>query len=93
MLAPREVLDKARTYLGEVIPDFAALDPKVEEMGLSSDLAGTPKWVITFYAHAGESPKIGSLADVIRRQRIEKVVSIDPEDGHLISVSNPGPPF
>jgi hypothetical protein len=93
MLAPREVLDKARTYLGEVIPDFAVLEPKVEEMELSSDLTGAKKWVITFYAHEGERPKIGSLADVIRRQRIEKVVSIDPDDGHLISVSNPGPPF
>ncbi len=93
MLAPSEVLVKARTYLGEVIPDFAALDPKVDEMQLSKDLADMRRWVITFYAHSGDNPKVGSLADVIRRQRIEKVVSVDAEDGHLISVSNPGPSF
>ena len=93
MLAPSEVLVKARTYLGEVIPDFAALDPKVDEMELSKDLTDVRRWVITFYAHSGESPKVASLADVIRRQRIEKVVSVDAEDGHLISVSNPVPSF
>jgi hypothetical protein len=93
MLAPGEVLGKARTYLEEVVPDFAALHPKVDEMQLSHDLTDTRKWVITFYAHSGDSPKVTSLADVIRRQRIEKVVSVDAEDGHLISVSNPGLPF
>ena len=93
MLAPREVLGKARTYLEQVIPDFAALDPKVDEMELSPDLTDTRRWVITFYAQSGDNPKVGSLADVIRRQRIEKVVAVDAEDGHLISVSNPGPSF
>jgi len=93
MLAPREVLGKARTYLEEVVPDFAALEPKVDEMQLAKYLPDSQRWVITFYAHSGESGKVASLADVIRRQRIEKVVSVDPEDGHLISVSNPGPPF
>jgi hypothetical protein len=93
MLEPSEVLVKARTYLGEVIPEFAALNPKVDEMELSHYMTEMRKWIITFYAHSGDNPKVGSLADVIRRQRIEKVVSVDAEDGHLISVSNPGPPF
>jgi len=93
MLAPSEALGKARIYLGEVIPDFAALEPKVDEMKLFPDLTDTRRWVITFYAHSGDSPKVSSLADVIRRQRIEKVVSVDAEDGHLISVSNPSLPF
>lgn len=93
MLAPGEVLGKARTYLEEVIPDFAVLDPKVDEMQLSQDLTDTRRWVITFYAHSAEKPKVTSLADLIRQQRIEKVVSVDAEDGHLISLSNPGLPF
>jgi len=29
MLAPSEALNKARVYLDEVVPDFAALQPKV----------------------------------------------------------------
>lgn len=93
MLAPREVLDKARIYLEEVIPDFAALDPKVDEMRLSNYQTDTKRWVITFYAHTGDNLKVASLADVIRRQRVEKVVSVDPEDGRLIAVSNPDSPF
>lgn len=86
MLAPSEVIGKARSYLGEVIPDFAALEPKVEEMVLAPD---SSEWKITFSAHTAEKPN--SLAHIIR-QRIEKVVSVGANDGSLISVRNP-PPF
>ena len=37
MLAPSEVLVKARIYLDEVLPEFAALEPKVDEMVLTPD--------------------------------------------------------
>jgi hypothetical protein len=89
MLAADEVIGKARNYLEQVIPDFAALDPKVEEMVLAPD---SSEWKITFYAHTDDNPKVATLADLIRRRRIEKVVSVAAEDGALIAVRNP-PPF
>ncbi len=93
MLAPRDALGKAKTYLQEVIPDFAALDPKVDEMKLSPHGTDSQTWVITFYAPIKDNPKIETLADVIRRQRVEKVVSLDAEDGHLLFVGTPDIPF
>jgi hypothetical protein len=90
MLAPGELIDKARTYLGEVVPEFAALGPKVEEMVLTPD---SSEWKITFYVYSGDlDAKVTSLADIINRRKIEKVVSIAPDDGALIAVRNP-PPF
>ena len=47
MLAPSELIGKAQSYLGEIIPDFAALDPRVEEMVLDKKSAS---WNITFCA-------------------------------------------
>ena len=37
MLEPKNVLDRARQYLDDLIPEFAQLDPKVEEMSLTPD--------------------------------------------------------
>jgi len=54
MLAPSEALNKARVYLDEVVPDFAALQPKVDEMVLAPD---SSKWIITFFAQTGENRK------------------------------------
>jgi hypothetical protein len=88
MLAPSEVIDKARTYLGEVVPEFAALQPKVEEM---VRVPNSSEWKITFYAHSGDNPQVTTLADLMRRQRIEKVVFIGADDGSLIAVRNPPP--
>jgi hypothetical protein len=89
MLAPNEVIGKARTYLGEVVPEFAALEPQVEEMVLAPD---SSEWKITFYAlGGGERTEANTLADLLRWQRIEKVVSIGAEDGTLIAVRNPSP--
>lgn len=93
MLAPRDALGKARAYLEEVIPDFAALDPKVDEMKLSPHGGDSQTWVITFYAPTKDNAKVETLADVVRRQRIEKVVSLDADDGHLVFVGTPGLPF
>lgn len=90
MLAPSEAVEKARGYLGEVVPDFAAMDPKVEEMVLAPD---SSEWKITFFVYTGDlNSKATSLADIISRRKIEKVVSIAREDGALIAVRNP-PPF
>jgi len=84
MLEPKDAVGKARTYLGEVLPDFAELDPKVDEMKLVNDKC----WKITFYAYLSDEAKSETLADILRRRRIEKVVSIDSGDGSLISVEN-----
>jgi hypothetical protein len=90
MLAPSEAIDKARVYLGEVVPEFAALEPKVEEMVL---VPKSSEWKITFYALKGvQKADATSLADLLRWQRVEKVVSVGADDGALIAVRNP-PPF
>jgi hypothetical protein len=90
MLAPGEVIEKARGYLGEIVPDFAAMNPKVEEMVLTPD---SSEWKITFYVYTGDlNAKAVSLADLMKPRKLEKVVSIAPEDGALIAVRNP-PPF
>lgn len=89
MLGPSEAIDKARIYLGEVVPEFAALEPRVEEMVLAPDSSA---WKITFYALKGEEKAdVTSLADLLRWKRIEKVVSVAANDGTLIAVRNPAP--
>jgi hypothetical protein len=89
MLAPSEVIGKAQSYLGEVIPDFAALDPKVEEMVLDK---GSANWNITFCALSSpEETQENSLADLLRLHKIRKVVSIGAEDGLFVAIRNPAP--
>jgi hypothetical protein len=88
MLAPREAISKARAYLGEVLPDFALLEPKVDEMVLATD---SSKWIITFVAQAGGTQKAESLADLLSNRKIEKVISVGSEDGSLVAVRNPEP--
>jgi hypothetical protein len=89
MLAPSEVIGKAQSYLGEVIPDFAALNPNVEEMELDKN---TASWNITFCALSGpEKTEQNSLADLLRTRRVRKVVSVGVEDGALVAVRNPAP--
>jgi hypothetical protein len=93
MLEPKEVLGRARQYLTEVMPEFAKLEPKVEEMSLGQDLLGKSRWRITFYVYSEKNGDPNSLADLVSRQRIEKVVSIAPNDGALIAVENPSAEF
>lgn len=88
MLAPREAIEKARGYLGEVIPEFAALGPEVEEIERSPD---SSQWRVTFYAHTGDDSQPATLAELLKRRRIEKVVSVSAQDGTLIAVTNPLP--
>jgi hypothetical protein len=89
MLAPAEAIDKAQSYLGEVIPDFAALRPQVEEMVLDKDSAN---WNITFCALSGpEKVQENTLADLLRLHKIRKIVSIGAADGSFIAVRNPTP--
>ncbi|MGA2249703.1 hypothetical protein [Terracidiphilus sp.] len=90
MLEPRAAVDKARGYLLEIVPDFAKLDPKVEEMTRRPD---APEWTITFFVNVGKDQKAESLADLISRQRIEKVVRVAAENGELISITNPSNPY
>jgi hypothetical protein len=85
MLAPKEALTKARTYLDEVVPEFAELNPKVSEMRLVNNKC----WQITFLAYPGEKQATETLADLMRLHRIEKVVSVASEDGSLIALENP----
>lgn len=88
MLAPSEVLVKARIYLDEVLPEFAALEPKVDEMVLTPDAS---KWIITFFAKTGGDRKAETVADLLSNPRIEKVVSVASDDGSLVAVRNPAP--
>lgn len=87
MLAPNEAIGKAQSYLGVVTPDFAALEPRVEEMVLDKNAAN---WNITFCAlNSPEKSQENTLADLLRFRRIRKIVSIEADDGSLISVRNP----
>jgi phage pi2 protein 07 len=88
MLAPSDALSKARTYLGEVIPEFSALEPKVEEMILSHD---SSTWNITFYARNGSISNPSTVAEMLNNPKIEKVVAISANDGALVAVRNPSP--
>jgi len=92
MLEPKDVLGRAEKYLVDLIPEFAKLDPKVEEIKLGPDVFGNSRWRITFYAYSDKNGEPNSLADLVRRQRIEKVVSVTPDDGSLIAIEN-APPF
>jgi len=83
-----QALEKARGYLEQFIPDFAALDPRVEEIALTPD---SSTWRITLYAYKGDRSDAATLADLLRFRRIEKVISISAEDGALIGISNPVP--
>lgn len=89
MLEPKEVIDKARIHLRDVLPEFAALQPKVDEVAKSPN---SSEWKISFVAYCEDRPESQSLADILRRRRIEKVVSVDAEDGALIAVKNPHEP-
>jgi hypothetical protein len=87
MLAPNEAIGKAQSYLGEVIPYFAALDPRVEEMVLDKSSAN---WNITFCAlNSPEKSQDNTLADLLRFRKIRKIVSIGAEDGSFIAVRDP----
>jgi len=88
MLQANEVVAKARFYLDQIMPEFAELSPKVEEMVLSQDAA---RWTITFIAQMPEAPKAESLADMLSRRTIENVVHVGASDGSLIAVRNPIP--
>jgi hypothetical protein len=89
MLAPSEVIGRAQSYLGEVIPQFAELDPTVEEMVLDNDSAN---WNITFCALSSpEKTDENSLAGLLRLHKIRKVVSIKADNGALVAVRNPAP--
>jgi hypothetical protein len=88
MLQAGEVVAKARFYLDQIMPEFTELSPKVEEMVLSPD---SSRWKITFVAHMPEAPKAESLADLLSRRTIEKVVDVGASDGSLIAVRNPIP--
>lgn len=85
MLAVTEVIDKARNYLGEVVPEFAALQPRVEEAEFSKD---SSSWNITFAPPEGSNRKASSLADLVRYRRSGKTVYITAEDGSLVAVKN-----
>jgi hypothetical protein len=83
MLAPEEAIGKARNYLGEVVPEYVALEPKVEEIECAPN---SSEWKITFSAAEGKNDS--SLAALLRG-KVWKVVTVGAEDGSLIAVKNP----
>lgn len=79
---------KAEKYLGQFIPDFAALNPKVDEITLAPNGSS---WVIGLYAYTGDQSQAATLADLLKFRRIRKVVVVSAEDGSLLGISNPTP--
>ena len=88
MLDAGQAVSKAQEYLKQFIPDFAILQPRVEEIVLVPD---SSSWRIRFYAYSGDPSKAATLADLMRFRRIEKIVLISAQDGGLIGISNPAP--
>jgi hypothetical protein len=88
MLAVNEIIGKAKIYLNEVVPQFASLQPNIEEMVL---VDGESQWRITFQASPARKQAAESIADLVQRQTVEKVVEIGADDGSLIAVRNPYP--
>lgn len=86
MLDAKEIVAKARNYLETITPDFAALNPKVEEMAITPD----NQWRILFVATTGDIPSAPTLADLLARKKIEKEVLVWAETGNLFAVQNPG---
>ena len=85
MLAAGEAVNRAKVYLNEIMPEFVQLEPQVDEMELSE----TPEaWKITFVARLNDNAKSDSLADVVRRRVVQKVVEVGANDGAFISVKN-----
>jgi hypothetical protein len=85
MLAVTEVIDKARAYLDEVVPEFAALQPRVEEAEFSKD---SSNWTIKFALPEGNNRKPATLADLVRSRKSGKAVYLAAEDGTLVAVKN-----
>ncbi len=86
MLEVKEVIRKAESYLTEVMPEFANLEPELEEV------VRRPKgstWEITFRAQSRRNPTDESLASLLMQRRIVKVVEVDAADGSLVAVRNP----
>ena len=88
MLDASQAMERARKYLEEFVPDFAAMDPRVEEIALSPDSSA---WRVKLYAYTGDRSEAATLAELLRFRRIEKVISISAQDGALIGIKNPIP--
>jgi hypothetical protein len=85
MLEVGEAVNRAKVYLSEIMPEFVQLQPQVDEMEFSE----VPKaWKITFVARLNDTAKSDSLADVVRRRVVQKVVEVGANDGAFISVKN-----
>jgi len=92
MITPSDAIGMGRGYLAEVVPDFYALNPVVDEILLvpkRGDQANG-EWRVFFTAKIEEKPKKRpeTLADVIRTRKIDKMVALDAEEGALIAVRN-----
>lgn len=88
MLDATQAMEKARKYLEEFVPDFAAMNLKVEEIALTPDSSA---WRIVFYGYSHPRSEPATLADLLRFRRTEKEVSVSAQDGALIGISNPLP--
>lgn len=88
MLDANQAMAKAQAYLEQFIPEFAVMQPRVEEIVLAPD---SSVWKITLYAYNSDRSDAATLADLLRFRRITKIVSISAEDGSLLGISNPAP--
>lgn len=86
MVSINEAVATSKKVLDEIMPEYVALNPDVEEFQLSPD---SGKWEITFKAKNPE-PSNGSrgLGSVFFPFAY-KVVSVSASDGSLISIRNP----
>ena len=86
MVSIKEAVDKSKKILDEVMPEYVALNPDVEQFQLSSDGG---KWEITFKAKNPEPTNGSRGLGSVFFPFVYKVVSVSTSDGFLISVRNP----
>ena len=72
----------ATAQLGKVMPDYAALNPSIEEFELSADGS---VWNVTFRAKNPDATPYSASFYPYR----DKLVQIQTSDGELLAIKNP----
>jgi hypothetical protein len=85
-----EAVETAKENLAKIMPDFAKLEPNVEEFGISKD---GDEWIITFRARNDDPSDSASGTNAVFIPFVEKVVRVGASNGQLLSVRNPSYDF
>lgn len=85
MVAIGQAVESSKQVLGQVMPEFAHLDPEIEEFQLDDDQG---LWIITFRARNPQPRGEGESFGTFFAPYIEKVATVSTSDGKLLSIRN-----